>query len=413
LKTAQKSRTNGGPGQSGPILAALCALGLVACGSATLHAPDGGAGSGGAGTAGATGSGGAGGGAGTTGLAGTGGAAGTTGAAGTSGSAGTTGAGGAPACGARGQACCPGAVCNPRGTCDGTACIAADVWASQADGTYNFNGGTWAQPLFKSSSMPLSAVNALWGTSATYIVGVGAAGLVLQNTGTGWTKQTVSTGDFTAVGGANASEIWAVSDSTFAHWNGSTWTPVALPQTNNVYRAIWLSGPGEGWAGGDYGDYAQLTGGAWTDKGHASNGYAYYGIWGSSAQDVYMVGNGHSIANVGDPLLVRHYDGTTWTDISSTIDPNKAMLPLHAVWGADASHIWAVGEGGNVVYWNGSLWTSLLTGAGTSETLQAVWGSGPRDVWIAGTAGVRHFNGTAWSQIPGLTAPVALWLSAN
>jgi hypothetical protein len=65
------------------------------------------------------------------------------------------------------------------------------------------------------------------------------------------------------------------------------------------------------------------------------------------------------------------------------------------------------------LFWNGSLWTAVLAGAGSSETLSAIWGSGPRDIWIAGSNGARHFNGTSWSAVPGLGVSVALWLSAN
>jgi hypothetical protein len=63
--------------------------------------------------------------------------------------------------------------------------------------------------------------------------------------------------------------------------------------------------------------------------------------------------------------------------------------------------------------WNGNIWTPLLTGAGASESLKAVWGSGPGDVWVVGSAGVRHFDGTSWSQIPGLNMPTTVWLSPN
>ena len=106
-----------------------------------------------------------------------------------------------------------------------------------------------------------------------------------------------------------------------------------------------MSGPGEGWAVGEEGCYAQLSSGAWTFIGHSSDGYTYRGVWGSAAKDVYVVGNGHSIAGIGDPLLIRHYDGTAWTDVSANVDPNHASPPLNAIWGADATHVWAVGEG--------------------------------------------------------------------
>jgi hypothetical protein len=260
-------------------------------------------------------------------------------------------------------------------------------------------------------------VNALWGTSATFVIGVGTSGLIVQNQGSAWQKQTVGDGTetFLAVAGAGASDVWAVGDASFAHFNGTSWSVVAPPSgaNGNPFRAIWLSGPGAGWAVGTQGVYAQLTGGTWTFIGHSSNGVDYNGVWGSAANDVYIVGNSHSIAAVGNPLLISHYDGSTWNDMSNSVDPNSTMPPLNAIWGADATHVWAVGEGGTVVVWNGSMWTPQLTGAGSSESLHAVWGSGARDVWVAGSAGVRHFNGTAWSSIPGLTAPVAIWLSQN
>jgi hypothetical protein len=163
---------------------------------------------------------------------------------------------------------------------------------------------------------------------------------------------------------------------------------------------------------------AQLTGGVWTDMGHSSNGYAYYGIWGSSANDVYAVGQRHTLS--GTPLYISHWDGSAadggtpmWTNISAMADPGGTMPPMHAVWGTDASHVWVVGEGGTVLFYNGSVWQPLLAGAGASETLTAVWGSGPRDVWVAGSAGVRHFNGTAWAPVAGIGAASTIWLSVN
>jgi len=352
---------------------------------------------------------------------GAGGAAGAGGVGGAAGAAGSGGAGGGAACGARGQPCCSGS-CDLRASCDGTACIAADVWSATADGTYHFNGGTWNQPLLSGSTAPLPSVTAMWGTSATFVVGAGS-GFMLRNDGLGWHKDSIAgvsvgMGTLSAVSGANATDVWAVGDTYFAHWNGSSWASVTLPQAVVPYYAVWISGPGEGWAVGEEGTMAQLSGGTWTDRGHSSNGYAYYGIWGSAATDVYAVGQRHTLS--GTPLYIRHYGNATacdggpcWSDLTPMADPSGTMLPMHAVWGSDASHVWVVGEGGQVLFWNGSVWTAPLTGAGSSETLLAVWGSGPRDVWVAGSAGARHYNGTMWSPVPGLGAATTIWLSAN
>jgi hypothetical protein len=58
---------------------------------------------------------------------------------------------------------------------------------------------------------------------------------------------------------------------------------------------------------------------------------------------------------------------------------------LSGVWGSDASHVWAVGDGGTIVTWNGRLWTTQPSG--TPNSLRAVWGHDANNVWAAGDSG--------------------------
>lgn len=72
---------------------------------------------------------------------------------------------------------------------------------------------------------------------------------------------------------------------------------------------------------------------------------------------------------------------------------------LWAVWGSSATSIWAVGDGGTIVHWDGTTWS--LQPSGTSVTLYGVHGTGDRDVWAVGEAGTTlRWNGTAWSAVP-------------
>jgi hypothetical protein len=59
---------------------------------------------------------------------------------------------------------------------------------------------------------------------------------------------------------------------------------------------------------------------------------------------------------------------------------------LKAVWGERRDSVFAVGQGGTVIHWNGSSWRGL--DAGTDEDLWAVWGSGAGDVRVFGRNGV-------------------------
>ena len=155
----------------------------------------------------------------------------------------------------------------------------------------------------------------------------------------------------------------------------------------------------------------RLQGGVWTKVGRQGNGFDKNGLWASGPNDVWMVGERHSLAT-GLPLAIEHFDGQSFTNGAGQLDPQGSLPALKAIWGADANHVYAVGGNGTIVFWNGTLWTSILSG--TTEDLVAVWGSGPNDVWVASATSMRHFNGQAWAPIPGLSSPpVAVWLSVD
>jgi hypothetical protein len=59
-----------------------------------------------------------------------------------------------------------------------------------------------------------------------------------------------------------------------------------------------------------------------------SQGNTLHGIWGSSASDVFAVGEGGTIL---------HYDGNNRSNMNS-----GTSLPLNAVWGNSASDVFAV-----------------------------------------------------------------------
>jgi hypothetical protein len=70
---------------------------------------------------------------------------------------------------------------------------------------------------------------------------------------------------------------------------------------------------------------------------------------------------------------------------------------LYSVWGASGNAVWAVGNEGKVIFYDGQKWAVQATP--TKSTLTSVWGTGPKDVWAAGFDGVvLHFDGVKWSD---------------
>ncbi|MFT3712239.1 MAG: hypothetical protein QM817_31730 [Archangium sp.] len=74
--------------------------------------------------------------------------------------------------------------------------------------------------------------------------------------------------------------------------------------------------------------------------------------------------------------------------------------------------VWAVGESGTVLFWNGE--RTFMVDVGTTVDLYAVHGTNPSDVFVAGDEGVIvHFNGTTWQRelTPGAFRINALWVA--
>jgi hypothetical protein len=133
---------------------------------------------------------------------------------------------------------------------------------SAADASVGEDHLKWT-PVDSQSSL---AFDAVWGSSASDVWAVGAAGTIRHITASDVRWQVVpskTTNDLHAVWGSSASDIWVVGDSgTILHFDGNEFVSVA----------------------------AQLP------LGRKPN---LYGVWGSSADDVWIVGDG----------IVLHYTG--------------------------------------------------------------------------------------------------------
>jgi hypothetical protein len=100
-------------------------------------------------------------------------------------------------------------------------------------------------------------------------------------------------------------------------------------------------------------------------------------VWGSSGDDVFAV---------GDSGTILHFDGSTWNPMSSGTEE-----PLNDVWGNSATRVFAVGESGTILRYNGTNWTSL--NSGTTQNLKGVWGSSATDVYVVGSGGaILHYE---------------------
>lgn len=176
---------------------------------------------------------------------------------------------------------------------------------------------------------------------------------------------------------------------------GVQWQPVKGTATLN---AIWGASPDDLWVAGDNSQAAKWQLGMTMHGTRAAGSKAEHtwvevdsqasvileAIWGSSAADVWAV---------GDKGTIRHI---TAGAVRWDVVPSPTTEALHAIWGAGPSDIWAVGDNGTIIHWDGQAWKPALAAFPVNRKkpdLYGVWGAATNDVWIVGSTIALHHTG--------------------
>ena len=119
------------------------------------------------------------------------------------------------------------------------------------------------------------------------------------------------------------------------------------------------------------------------------NGNASLALWGSGADDVWAAGDGGTIL---------HWNGATWSRVKGL--PN---VDLRAIWGRGPNDVWTAGDKGTVLHWDGKTWSnrSIPVNPGGWRLIEISGGDGAQ-IWVADSLGrVSSWNGSAWeSRVP-------------
>ncbi len=107
-------------------------------------------------------------------------------------------------------------------------------------------------------------------------------------------------------------------------------------------------------------------------------------IWGNSGTNIFAV---------GEKGTILHYNGNTWTAMTS-----NSYNYLRSVWGSSGNNVFAVGDSGTILHYDGTDWTKMPST--TSDNLRGVWGSSGNDVFAVSEKGsILHYNGNTWTKM--------------
>lgn len=126
-------------------------------------------------------------------------------------------------------------------------------------------------------------------------------------------------------------------------------------------------------------------------------------------------GNGQTASQAGGFTYVIDIPGSCSTDGWCVWNQPPAAKPINSVRGSNANHIWAVGDDGYIMFWNGMKWTTQ--NSNTTQTLEGVFAVDSMNVWAVGRGGVilRTTNGgmTWTSQTSGVTSTLQAVYAVN
>jgi hypothetical protein len=247
-------------------------------------------------------------------------------------------------------------------------------------GFYIRQNGAWVPDVVAAGSP--GRVTAISGLALTSLWAVDDRGQVWQRSATGWTTP-LSLPGYSGEALFQADGLWTVGQAGRAWEAPNPGAPafvnVSAGLGTGTYDALWGAGD-QMWTVGAAGTFAYRDGGSpWVSLPSGTNTDTY-GLWADSVNGTFFsVGAQGTIAQGTSSGLVNLENSPTTAD-------------LHGVWGRSAFNVWAVGDTGKILRFDGGMW--MEAPPFTTEALNAVQGDdGGSDVWMVGSHGaVLHWK---------------------
>lgn len=99
---------------------------------------------------------------------------------------------------------------------------------------------------------------------------------------------------------------------------------------------------------------------------------------------------------------VDHSTPMLWTVMESGTTEH-----LNGIWGSASNHIFAVGDNGTILYYDGTSWSTVASPV--SGDINAIWGRSASEIYAVGDSGILiEFNGVEWDTSGAIPHPTGI-----
>ena len=263
-----------------------------------------------------------------------------------------------------------------------------DVWAAGSAGVYHWDG-TWARRTAEGWQPRIAG--SLWGTAEDDVTVWNTETRSFHWDGASW--QAIDPPPAQYVGGGGPGEPWFKNyDSDFLRFREGVWERYPSPVERSA-PAVWSYDSTEAWAVG--GSFLHFDGKAWSIAQQLQE--PLRAISGSAPDQVWAVGDKGAMVRFNGRFEDRR--------AGSSAD-------LKGIFGLLEGEVWAVGNSGTVLRRRPTEWETIPVP--TQRNIQAMSGTSSNNLWVVGQAGASlHFDGNRWSEIPTRVSDdlAAVWAS--
>jgi len=207
-----------------------------------------------------------------------------------------------------------------------------------------------------------------------------------------------SIGWFLSVHGPTEGQLFAAGGTpdqgVIMHFDGSEWSQETLPSGTPLMNWVFCHDTDSIWSVGNDATALYYDGQTW-QKHETPTDQTLWGVWGADPDDMWTVGGKGQ--EEGQATILRN-QGSGWEQVEIPEIQKDKVYAFFKVWGTSADNVYIVGQRGVMLHWNGSELAEVETG--TDEDLISLWGTGPDRIAAVGgrTNGVvARYDGTSWT----------------